>query len=173
MYSPSDRSYPKLKGRAAENRHLTPALLHVWETYMSNDNRQHREVRLGLKLSWQLEEILNANADEAVLPTAAADEFERTTFDFLAIYTSLANFHMDGGSMLFNITIKSHYLLHCGLQARYLNPRLSWCYAGEDMMSKMKDLCSTCLRGNAARQATVKALAKYIYALHLMMTSRR
>ena len=47
--------YPKLKGRAAEVRHLGDALYEVWCRHMDEDNTQHKWIRLGLKMSRRME----------------------------------------------------------------------------------------------------------------------
>ena len=46
--------------------------------------------------------------------------------------------------MLFNTTIKTHYLKHIILRAAYQNPRMGMCYMFEDYMQHMKRMIARC-----------------------------
>jgi hypothetical protein len=60
--------YPKLKGQCAEVRHLGPALLSVWSSLMDAGSMVRRQVRLGLRLSCRIDEILDEHVSENRLP---------------------------------------------------------------------------------------------------------
>ena len=62
---------------------------------------------------------------------------------------------------LFNHTIKFHYALQVARMAAYLNPRLLWCYRGEDMMSKVEVLCRSCTHGSKPSLIVDKAMDRY------------
>ena len=66
---------------------------------------------------------------------------------------------------LFNFTIKSHYLAHIALSSRYINPRLAWCYAGEDFMQKVKTIVASTQRGTQCHLVSKKAMQKYCQGL--------
>eukprot|EP00969_Alexandrium_andersonii_P365303 15465925-Alexandrium_andersonii.AAC.1 len=65
------------------------------------------------------------------------------------------------------MTMKFHYVLHVGNIAAYCNPRLSWCYSGEDLMQKVKTLVAASNRGTAAHKVMGKVLQKYAFGLGL------
>ena len=48
---------------------------------------------------------------------------------------------------------------------RSLNPRFTWCYAGEDLMKIVRPLVNSGTPGNSWLQATEKAMLKYVHAL--------
>ena len=72
------------------------------------------------------------------------------------------------GYFLFDITIKTHWTLHCAIEAAFLNPRYSWNFTGEDFMMKCRDLHSSCCKGNDAAGSANKFAVKYCYALENM-----
>ena len=52
---------------------------------------------------------------------------------------------------------------------RDLNPRLVWCYAGEDLMGKMRPVCAASTRGNSMWGMSEKALNRYLQALDMAL----
>ena len=52
---------------------------------------------------------------------------------------------------------------------RDLNPRLVWCYAGEDLMGKMRPVCLASTRGNSMWGMSEKALNRYLQALDMSL----
>jgi hypothetical protein len=170
-------TYPGLKGRAAEIRHLGPPLLAAWRHFSDSSDMVHRQVEMALACSVKMEEIVDKHVEVATLPPDAAKEFHDATFEFLILFTSLASHFLclpvGRRRKLFNITIKCHYLAHIGLMAWSLNPRYGWCYSGEDMMQKTKDLMQSCLRGLGADSAPSKMLVKYMFGMHILMHENR
>ena len=128
--------FPELKGRAAEIRHLGKPLLAVWNKHFHAGNREHRLVRLALQASVGIEDVLDVAQGDFVLGDAAGNALLEHCFNLMALITSLGNFYHPRHIKLFHYTIKCHYILHLGLMAKELNPRLGWCYAGEDWMQK-------------------------------------
>ena len=70
---------------------------------------------------------------------------------------------------LFNMTIKAHYLAHTILQSQWLNPKLGWCYSGEDFMQHTRRLMHRCTVGNTAERAGVKFASQYRIGLHCIL----
>jgi hypothetical protein len=166
-------NHPKMKGKAAEIRRLGPALLHVCQAKMQSGQLQEQQIKLALKFSSRLEEILDEHPRGVVLPHDAAVEYEDATFKFLALQTALANGSMAAGQRSFNVTIKSHYLVHIALLSRFVHPRLSWNYSGEDFMQKIKHLAASCVKGNHPHDAFNKVATKYSLAMDLQMSRAR
>ena len=63
-------SDPRLKGQAGELRHFGRVLIDVWSSYMDVNDFLHRSIRLGLKHSVRMEDILDENKGALVLPIA-------------------------------------------------------------------------------------------------------
>ena len=55
------------------------------------------------------------------------------------------------------------------LDTRYLNPRMTWCYSGEDFMGKIRPLMSSSVRGNTMWGAIAKGFEKYLRALDMLL----
>ena len=157
--------FPRLKGKAAELRHFGKPLLHAFDQLMDRGDRVHRQIRLGLVYSINIETILDDHADDFRLPPDAATQLNTQIMNLLTIQNALARHFQDAGILLFHTTIKSHYLLHIGLKADQLNPRMSWCYSGEDLMQQTKLLIQGSQRGNPPQSIAPKVMLKYIMAL--------
>ena len=134
MFAGLPHHFPKLKGRAAEIRNLGRPLLHVVDELLDMTSLTNRQIRLGLKLSVRMEEIIDEHVDDIVWPQAVCQEFYKAAQSFLMLQTALGRHFHPQGCMLFHTTIKSH-LLHVAQAARFMNPRLGWTYSGEDSCS--------------------------------------
>jgi len=55
------------------------------------------------------------------------------------------------------------------LETRYLNPRMTWCYSGEDFMGKVRPLVASSVRGNTMWGAIGKGFEKYLRALDMLL----
>ena len=55
-------------------------------------------------------------------------------------------------------------------QPEHINPRLVWCFRGEDMMQKMQTQAKSCVRRLNGAAATIKISNRYRLALHLEYT---
>ena len=163
-------AYPKLKGRAAEVRNLVEPLLHVWEEHCDKRVVQHVQITLLLQRSMDMGNILSSNKDEVVLPVSDRSHFKKVGFQYLVLFNALGNHYTSVGKKLFNVTIKAHYVAHSILQAEYINPRLGWCYAGEDFMRVSKHLMAVCVQGNSPNGASRKFGSLYRIGMHLSMT---
>jgi hypothetical protein len=163
--------FPRLKGKAGELRHFGRPLLFAFDRLMDAGNQLHRQIRLGLLYSIEIENILDEHADDFRLPPVAATWLNTRIANLLTIQTSLARRLQDAGELMFHTTIKSHYLVHIGLNAAQLNPRMSWCYSGEDLMQKAKLLIQGSQSNNPPQRVVPKVMLKYVMALAYTMFS--
>ena len=162
--------FPCLKGKGAECRHLGAALQPVFESYMNVDNLQHNQINIALKHSVAIERILSDYKDCFRFPDNVGREFKDHCFAFLLAFNALANFYSkEVRVMLFDVTMKAHYLGHIGLLALHINPRLGWAYSGEDMMRHCKQLMSSCVRGTPLALGSEKFGDKYRIAMGLKL----
>lgn len=169
MYNTDDRTFPQLKCKAAETRHLCMPLRDAFKAFMSADNVQHKQILLMLELCVKIEAILDRWSGEFVLPPDAANELNRSIVGFVQLNTSLGHHFHPKNIVLFNMTIKFHYMLHIGKTAHKMHPKLSWCYMGEDFMRKIKQVIQSSNRGAAAQTIQPKAMAKYAQGLGMTM----
>jgi hypothetical protein len=68
---------------------------------------------------------------------------------------------------LFNLTQKSHFMQHISLLARFLSPRLTRCFMGEDMQRRISTLAEACVNCQRPGQTIGKMMVRYRIALHL------
>ena len=170
MFTADDAHFPCLKAKAAEVRHLGPALLRVWTGVMDASNTQHKQIKLCLEVVVKMESMLDTYSDDYRFPPDAAAEWERCTVAFVQLNTALGQYYHPRLPMkVFHFTIKYHYMLHIGLIGRYMNPRLGWCYAGEDFMKRCKSIVQACQDGSPAHLVAAKATAKYVRGLGLTL----
>ena len=159
-------TFPKLKGRASEIKHLGPALLYAWEQIMSPGDDKHKSIRLALQMSVKMDRLLDSCHEDIRLPTGVANEFCAAGFVFLNHVSLLATAYNQGGDMLFNLTVKCHMLAHICLRCNLLNPRRAWCFGGERMMLLMRRIIQSCSRGTGMMGINEKLFDKYRQAMH-------
>ena len=62
-----------------------------------------------------------------------------------------------------------HFKINVCATPRFVNPRLMWCYTGEDLMGKMRPACSSATRGNSMWGMAEKSCEKYMRALDMSL----
>lgn len=159
--------YPKLRGKAAEIKYVGAALANLWQKKMDQTDDVHRKINLLMKCNLKMEEIMNRNKHRHNIPKRSADELVSAAFTMGQLHLSLCEHFLDDENhKLFNVTSKSHMVLHCVLTSMYINPARTWCFAGEDFMRKVQKLGESCCRGVDGGQAANKMVAHYRLALH-------
>ena len=166
MFAPATGQFPRLKGRGAEVRGLGRPLLHVFRILMDASSMQQRQMRLALEFLAKLEDLLDQHTPNIWRwPAAASAAFLDATIKFLACQTALGGHFHGQGVLLFHCTIKSHIAIHLARMTKYLNPKLAWCYAGEDMMGKVRSLVHGATASSPPELVVSKVLDKYMRAL--------
>ena len=165
--------YPKLRGKAREVRCLGPALCALWQQDASRNLHVHREVTAMMKCNVHLEEMLTEYRDEYVLPAGASSEFEATCEKVLQLYNSLAQHFLEEEMRLFDVTSKAHFMQEIALMAKYISPRLTWAFMGEDQMQKMSRVAKSCTSGNVITGQTIKMAEHYRIGFHLVLEEMR
>ena len=69
------------------------------------------------------------------------------------------------GVKIFNVTFKHHWLLHAGHRAMFQNPRMGWCFQGEDLMLKVRTMTHPCTFGTKSEKVHKKLLGRMIRSL--------
>lgn len=172
MFQATRTTFPCLKAKGAEIKHLASPLKHVWLLYMDTGNEQHGVIKRLFLLIEKIEGILDNHKHEFRLPDGVAQEFEKCMIGFAQLSTTLSNyFHGEGalGYVLFNWTIKFHYAVHLGMIGQYCNPNLGLCYMGEDLMQHVRTLIQGNVRGSAPPVVVAKVMRKYSRALSMLL----
>ena len=147
------------KIRAAQSRHLVPCLLGAFKRHYDKKVTAQRWMLMALERSAEFDEILDVHADEYKLPGDAAARLLEVTREYLQLVSALRN-HFGSRLQLFHVTAKSHYLIHVAMLAKYMNPRLCWCYSGEDFVGRIKQVIASCQHGTPPRLVVARAITK-------------
>ena len=68
---------------------------------------------------------------------------------------------------LFNVTSKTHFVLHSLQLCEYIHPKMIWCFKGESTMHRLQTLWKSCLHGSKNYQVGQKAALKERHLLWL------
>ena len=155
---------PQLRGKAAQIRSLLPTLARVWERHMDREEPEHRDMLAGLESSVEIDRILRMHRGAPRLPLAARTNFRAACFRYVQAQAALVA-HYHPHTALFNVTTKSHLLLHLGMIAAYINPSLGAVWQGEDMMQVVRRLIAASSVGNNMVHAQRSSMDRYCRAL--------
>ena len=163
----------KLRGKAAEISDFGKPLLALWEEKMDATDFAHVQIQAMLTLNVKMESMMSEQAGEFKFPPEAAKTFKETAFQMCQLQVMLMNhFKNDPNVPAFNFTQKNHHMLHSAKLAEHINPRLLWCFRGEDMMQRLQTLAKACVRGVNGAAASIKIAQRYRLALHLQYSKK-
>lgn len=168
MFEDSDH-FPSLKGKAAEMRWLAKPMSLVWQDFMDPALQLHRQIKMLLDQAALIEELLDAHPAELVLPPGVGQQFAKACFRYNQLLTAVGSWHHERGLVVFNYTIKNHYLCHIGLLANYLNPRIFWNYQGEDFVGRLRKVIAACQQGRPGHRVSAKAVKRYCLGLGYLL----
>ena len=131
---------------------------------MNVDNAQHRDVLTGLVCSARIDALLDEHRGKPMLPPAARKEFRDMCFEFVAAQASLVAFYHPA-TPLHNIATKTHYLMHLGMIADFMNPSQGACWQRENMMSVSSRLMASSAHGAGPEHTQRSAMDKYCKVL--------
>lgn len=163
---------PKLRGKAIEVRSFCNVLVHLWTKFHNPNLQIHRQVLVLLKLSGQVDAVLEEYKGEYALPAPAALKFKKLVFNMGHMVILLENHfkNEDNVPHLFTATSKLHGVAHAALWAEFVSPRLVWCFAGEDYMHHVQSLAQSCIAGTGPYLTVNKTVDKMRMALHIQFT---
>ena len=126
------KTTPKLKGKAAEIKHLGPVFVKVFRAYMSEHLLLRRQNFLLLKMGCHLDSIIDNGAGVFQLDGAESNDLISTGFGYLALFYKVSIAFKADDMALFSLTAKAHYLMHICLLSRYSNFTCpSWGWGGK------------------------------------------
>jgi hypothetical protein len=136
---------------------------------MNQNIAVHRQIHVMLKLNVGMEDILNDNKEHK-LPREVHVQFKNNAFAMCQLQSQVAQHFNADGYQLFDVTQKTHFVLHIALLSEHQNPRLCWCFTGEDFMQKSQKIAKAAAKGNTLVSGIHKMLKLYRLGLHLLMT---
>jgi hypothetical protein len=159
--------YPALTGiSAAETRHLVRVVHRLAEDRVAPGSEPDA---LRARLMRHLVDIYNhIERDEYYVRDPAA--LMASTDQFLQCYATLARLAMDAGKHLWSLVPKHHFAWHVAQQAAFENPRMAWCYSGEDFCGRTAKLGHMGLTGKPMHDITAAVVPKWRLGFHLRCT---
>ena len=184
MFIPSEKkrkagtSFPFLKGKAAQVRHVLRPMLAVCNKYLNNHDAAHIKIIQMLECAIRMEDILDEHVGEYTLSPEARAQYKSDAEKFVRINAALGHHyhnkrHRNKPMLIFHMTIKFHYVLHLALISQYTNPRSAWCYAGEALMHRVRILVQASCRGVVGPGINNKSLKKYTLGLGMAFSKGR
>ena len=152
MYKPQGPKFPHPTAKASEVRSLCVPLRDVAERHLDPGVPVQAQMRLALGCVAEMEGVLGERRSCYAWPPEAAELFIQLTYAFLTLQTALGNHFHASGRRLFSATPKSHYMAHVALNSRHMNPCLSWCFSGEDLVGRLKHMIAASCHGSAPHQ---------------------
>lgn len=147
--------------QAAVVRAVGKPLLAIWERHMNSEEVVHKQIHLAMKLSVKAEELLDTPHTSHRLPPAVSEEIKRCLDGMLSMLSAIRSHYNSEGRLLFNYTIKHHYLQHVALRISRLTARSSWCYSGENFMHIIKRIVAASVKGCVGVKSVNKATQKF------------
>ena len=159
--------------KGAEARRLLPALLPVLKLMLSLEKDEalgkvHEQM---LCAAESLEKLVSLWDGASTILTAA--EYEESLAlgkAFLDAYLFLHHWSLEKDRCSFHIVAKHHTFIHLLWNSKYLNPRMQWCFKGEDFVGQISKLTHSISMGVSSTRLSLKVAPKYRVLLHFKLT---
>jgi len=133
--------WPRFLGKAADTRRLVYFVAELAREY--NSKSEHDMVRQAVADA--LVRILNIMEEETrFLSLSARHELGRLSKAFMAGWSKLSAASLSEGRRSWKMTPKFHLLQHILEHQCWLNPRVTWAYADEDLQRVLKEVALSC-----------------------------
>lgn len=93
--------------------------------------------------------------------------------EFMSAYNYLCQSNLAEDKRLFGFTIKLHYAWHTCHLAKWINPRLLWCYQWEDFMGRLILAAKACLASTPVGLLGNKVISNSLLVLELDLQDAR
>ena len=87
--------------------------------------------------------------------------------EFMLHYNWLLGFSISRSERCYNFVYKHHHMWHIIDNARWINPRLVWCYEFEDFVGVLTKSAKNCIFGSPMTIIANKAFENYLLVLSL------
>ena len=170
MFTSPDKphaDYAFLNVKGSEAKHLLKPLTVISLQDCKNTDFDRRRAACLVEMNHIVEIMDHA---DIFLTAEEQSHLEAALLKFLGHYSWLNSFCVRENRYLFHMVIKFHMLHHLVLDAKYLNPRMYWCFKGEDYVGRISTLAHSVSMGVRSTMISQKATAKYRHWLHLKLT---
>ena len=165
--------FPRLRAKAAEAKSLLEPVASALHHFKDQDPSQIGAINAMVQVltdSRNIDVLIDDMRD--FKPSAPqAVKLEQLVLSMNLGFTKLCHMFRQQGLFLFNFLPKNHYLFHLVHLARFLSPRLAWCYQGENLMHKVKVLAQGSFRGTPSKTLGNKVLRKYLLVLSYALSA--
>ena len=155
-------SGPVLSAKAAESRHLLKPMLELLRKRMATTLLSKHRICAFECLIIIYDIIMHASF---VLTDGEAEAVRVAADGFLLHYNVLAKAAADWDIRLYGFVPKHHWFWHMAQWAKYLNPRLVWCYPYEDFVGRVQRSASSCKHGTPMWKVPGKAMQNFSHVL--------
>ena len=160
------KEYPYLRGvKAAESRHLVPAVALLCEAFASRSTKAAHRAKAFTALNNFYEELHSGGLHLADRGKRMSEHVSQ----FLLHHQWLARQAADAGVLLWSIVPKFHFFVHLAMSALYDNPRNYWVYSGESFVGAISRLAHMCTFGRPVHTVTAKLLPRYRVGLYIRL----
>lgn len=159
--------HPFLKVKGAEMKHLLPCLAVIAAEL--SDGSEHDERRAAAMKSMADLIHLFDTAGNFLSPSESALA-EKKVIEFFGHYAWLNEWADLEDRPEHHVVPKFHMLHHLVLDAKYLNPRMQWCFAREDYVGKISKMAHSVSMGVRSTLIAQKLCIKYRHLLHFRIT---
>ena len=159
--------YPRLKVKGSECKHLSPALLSIWDTMTKKSRSEFRApVMDALVKQVEIQSVLDDNRFNTFLSVDDAKTIADSVNDFLIAYSHAASKADKADLKLFSVTPKFHWSYHWAQRSVYLNPRLGNCMVDESFRKKSKECAKACTASTPLHKVPERFMIKYRWGSH-------
>jgi len=152
--------YPRLKGKAAEIKHLALPLLHAWKLLKRRSAHDQR-VTACLEALLEIHDRIDEHARDAFMTRDSSAALCQAVNHMLDQYSWLGVQADRNGHLLFTAAPKLHWLWHLSRRSIYMSPRRGACYIDEDFMKHMKGIAARCTSGVKLHMVPRSLMSKY------------
>ncbi|MDA8582845.1 hypothetical protein N9L68_01405 [bacterium] len=155
-----------LSSKAAEARDLLPIILDICREQNTGSLRDGHRIEALESLCGVYDIFKTADIR---LTDAEAASAMRLYEMFLLHYNALLHLSIARGERCYNFVFKLHHCWHIVDHARWINPRVVWCYEFEDFIGVMTAAAKSCIGGSPMTIIGNKVLDNYLLVLILCM----
>ena len=161
--------FPCLHTKAAETQHVLPVVLSMCRE--QNNNIVHHKMRI-----WALESLDSFYScifrAGRFLSDDEANSCKQHVEEFLLAYNWLVCFRRDKAQMVYNFTTKMRFLWHMADLAKFLSPKLVWCYEFEDYVGTIKRSALAAMPGSSLQKIGRKVIDNTLFVMFLLLRRR-
>ena len=161
-------TYPKLKGRGGEVKHLVGALRFVWASVMRAGDAMDELVLSLLDHQLAVQDIIDEFPHDMFLTIQAALLLRHHVDGLLDDYLALASAADAAGDCLWTLPPKLHWLWHLAHRAYYLHPRRGTCMVDEDFVGKIKRIVQRTLASKQLHLIPGVVMEKWRWAMQIL-----